>query len=298
MMVLKNQSRAYLLAFLTVLFWSTVATAFKIALRDLNYIQLLLVANFTSLVVYSLILLVRKAPVGFHVPAMHEIGLSALQGFLNPFAYYLVIFKVYSLLPAQVAQPANFIWPVVLMLLSVPLLKQPLRKTGMLALLVSFIGVIILSTQGNLADFNIREPFGIALALSSSLIWSLFWIVNLKDTRDGVQKLFLSTLFSMVYILILALLTGNFMPVFTRPVYAAIYIGLFEMGITFVLWLKALQLSESTARVSNLIYLTPFASLVFIHFILGEHLYYTTFIGLCLIVAGIAIQEIKKAPDQ
>jgi len=298
MMGLKNQSRAYGLALLTVLFWSTVATAFKIALRDLNYIQLLLVANFISLVVYSAILLVRNAPRALHLPVLHEIGLSAIQGFLNPFAYYLVIFKVYSLLPAQVAQPANFIWPVVLMLLSVPLLKQPLRKTGMSALLVSFIGVIILSTQGNLADFNIHEPFGITLALSSSVIWSLFWIMNLKDKRDGIQKLFLSTLFSMVYILILAVLTGNFMPVFTKPVYAAIYIGLFEMGISFVIWLKALQLSESTARVSNLIYLTPFLSLVFIHFILGEHLYYTTFIGLCLIVAGIVIQEIKKGPDQ
>jgi len=293
-MALKNQSRAYLLALITVIFWSTVATAFKIALRDLNYIQLLLVANFTSLIVYSVILMVRRSPRSLHVPTLHEIGLSAIQGFLNPFGYYLVLFKVYSILPAQVAQPVNFIWPVILMLLSVPLLKQPLRKTGILALLVSFIGVIILSTQGNLASFNILEPFGIVLALSSSLIWSLFWIMNLKDKRDGVQKLFLSTLFSMGYIILLALLTGNFMPVFAKPPYAAIYVGLFEMGISFVLWLTALQLSESTARVSNLIYLTPFASLVFIHFVLGEQLYYTSFVGLCLIVAGILIQEIKK----
>ncbi len=48
-----NQSRAYLFALLTVLSWSTVATAFKIALRELNYIQVLLIANAVALGVYG-----------------------------------------------------------------------------------------------------------------------------------------------------------------------------------------------------------------------------------------------------
>jgi uncharacterized membrane protein len=53
---MSSQSRAYLYASLTVFLWSTVATAFKIALRDLNNIQLLLVANITSLLVFTVIL--------------------------------------------------------------------------------------------------------------------------------------------------------------------------------------------------------------------------------------------------
>jgi drug/metabolite transporter (DMT)-like permease len=53
-------------------------------------------------------------------------------------------------------------------------------------------------------------------------------------------------------------------------------------------------LSESTGRVSNLVYLTPFVSLLFIHTILGEKIYFTSVIGLCLIVGGILIQRIKK----
>jgi drug/metabolite transporter (DMT)-like permease len=292
-----NQPRAYLFALLTVLSWSTVATAFKIALRELNYIQVLLIANVVSLGVYGVILIFRRDRVRFFPVSKRDLGFSLSQAILNPFGYYLILFKVYSILPAQIAQPVNFIWPVVLMILSAPLLKQPIRLSGLFALLISFAGVIVLSSQGNLLHFRIKEPFGIALAFASSIVWSLFWIINIKDKRDDVLKLFLSSLISFVLVFILAAVTGNLSSVFSKPLLPAIYIGLFEMGIPFVLWLKALQLSESTGKISNLIYLTPFLSLFFIHTILKERLYYTSLIGLGLIIAGILVQRIKKQPS-
>lgn len=291
---MKNQSRAYLYAALTVFFWSTVATAFKIALTDMNSIQLLVVANITSFIVFALLILMQGKTILLRKTTVSEIGLSAFQGLLNPFTYYLLVFQAYSLLPAQVAQPANFIWPVILMLLSAPLLKQPLRITGMAALLVSFSGVLILSSQGQLGRFRIVEPLGIGMALLSSIAWALFWIVNLKDQRDDLVKLFLSSLFSAIYILILAQATGNLSTISGKSLVAPIYIGLFEMGITFAFWLKALQLSESTGKVANFIYLTPFISLIFIHFILHEKIFYTSFIGLCLIIGGILLGRMKK----
>ncbi|MFO7369670.1 MAG: DMT family transporter [Bacteroidales bacterium] len=291
---MKNQGRAYLFAAITVLLWSTVATAFKIALRDLNNIEVLLIANLTSLVVFLGLLLVSGKTGLLKKETPKSLAFSAFQGLLNPFAYYLILFKAYSLLPAQVAQPTNFIWPVVLMLLSAPLLKQPIRLTGVIALLVSFTGVLILSSQGNLSHFRIVEPAGIALSLSTSVIWAFYWIFNLRDHRDDLVKLFLGFLFSSVYILIVAAFTGTFTGIFQKPLMVAVYIGLFEMGITFALWLKALQLSDSTGKVANLIYITPFASLLFIHFVLHEELYYTSFIGLALIIAGILAGRIKK----
>lgn len=73
----------------------------------------------------------------------------------------------------------------------------------------------------------------------------------------------------------------------------AAYVGVFEMGITFVLWISALKLSENTAKVGNLIFLSPFLSLVFIHFLVGEDILPSTFIGLVFIVMGLFIQQLK-----
>jgi drug/metabolite transporter (DMT)-like permease len=74
----------------------------------------------------------------------------------------------------------------------------------------------------------------------------------------------------------------------------AIYIGLFEMGITFVLWLYALKYSSTTAKVSNLIYLSPFISLIIIHFAVGETILPSTVAGLLMIISGIILQQYLK----
>ena len=72
---------------------------------------------------------------------------------------------------------------------------------------------------------------------------------------------------------------------------ALVYIGLFEMGLTFVLWLSALQLATTTARITNLVYLTPFLSLCFLRLVIGEPIHPATAIGLALIVTSLLFQE-------
>ena len=57
---MKNDSKAVLYACLAVLSWSTVATAFKIALRSLTYFELVLVACLTSLVIFTVLLTVQR----------------------------------------------------------------------------------------------------------------------------------------------------------------------------------------------------------------------------------------------
>ena len=78
-----------------------------------------------------------------------------------------------------------------------------------------------------------------------------------------------------------------------RGLIGASYVGLFEMGITFVIWSRALKLSETTAGVSKFIYLSPFLSLAVIYFVLGEKILPSTIIGLILIVAGIIFEQLK-----
>lgn len=72
---------------------------------------------------------------------------------------------------------------------------------------------------------------------------------------------------------------------------SSIYIGLFEMGISFLFWMKALELAKSAAKVGLMVYLVPFISLIFIHFIVGEQIKITTIVGLSIIVLGLLYQQ-------
>jgi drug/metabolite transporter (DMT)-like permease len=290
-MAQKNDKIAFIYAGLAMLCWSTVSVAFKRALACVSPAQLLLIANTIALLALIIQVTVQGKIKECIRQNRRHILFSMFIGFINPFVYYLILFKAYSLLPAQVAQPINFVWPIMLMLLSVPLLGQKMHFVSLIALLVSFGGVLLLSLQGHTDFHAIEEPAGVVLALSSSLIWALYWIFNVKDKRDDQVKLMTNFFFSSLYITAWCIFTGQLTRIPVAGILPSVYAGLFEMGITFVLWIKALQYATTTARVSNIIYCTPFVSMIFIHFFLHEKIYVTSMAGLILIIGGIILQQ-------
>jgi drug/metabolite transporter (DMT)-like permease len=68
-------------------------------------------------------------------------------------------------------------------------------------------------------------------------------------------------------------------------------VGLFEMGVTWMLWASALRAASNASRVGNLIFLSPLLSLVLISQVLGESIHPATLLGLALIVPGIVLQQ-------
>ncbi len=288
---MKNQKLAYLYIGIVIFLWSTVAAAFKVSLKYLSVLQLLFIASLTSAFVLFVILIFENKVKNLFTGGKKAILYSFITALLNPFLYYLVLFTAYDLLPAQVAQPLNYTWPLVLVILSGIFLKQKIPLLNYIAIAVSFIGAAIVASYGNLSAFHSLNITGVFLALLSALIWGTFWIANLKDKREEAVKLCLNFIIGTVFIFFLGLTKNVFTSVDVRGVAPAIYVGLFEMGITYLLFLKALALSKTTAKVGILVYLAPFLSLIFIRIIVKEETMLSTFIGLLLIVLGIVIDS-------
>lgn len=277
-----------------VLLWATVASAFKVALRYLDVPQMLFIAVLVSTVA----LLIAAAWQGkvkrtFACTRTQYLRSVAL-GFLNPFLYYSVLFEAYDRLPAQEAQPLNYTWPIVLVILSVPLLKQPIGRISAVAIAVSFLGVLVITTRGNPFSLEFADPFGAALAVGSAFLWAAFWLANVRDKRDPVEKLLLTFVFGLVFISAFLLWRGGFEMADLRGIGAAAYAGIFEMGITFLLWMRALSLSRTTAQVGNLVFLSPFLSLALIAVIVGEAILPSSVIGLLFIIGGIVIRRFDR----
>ncbi|WP_139800807.1 DMT family transporter [Geothermobacter hydrogeniphilus] len=289
---MKNQRRAMFYGLAAVLLWSTVASAFKLSLRYLEPAHLLLYSGaFSTLLLGGILVVQGKLGRIFHC-SRREYGMSLLLGLLNPFLYYLVLFKAYDLLPAQQAQPLNYTWAITLSLLAIPLLGQKFKGQEFVALLLSYAGVVVISTEGDILGLNFTEPLGVVLALVSTVIWSLYWIFNTRDQRDPVVALLVNFLFSFPFVLGYSLLFTDLRMPPLPGLLGAAYVGTFEMGFCFVLWLLAMRYAESTARISNLIFISPFLSLVLIHFLVGERILPATLVGLVLIVAGLLVQQV------
>lgn len=286
-----QQARAYTFAGTAVFLWSTVPSAFKLSLRYIDVFQLLLYANATSIVVLSVILALQRRLHLLRRYTWRDLLRLAALGVLNPFLYYVVLFKAYDLLPAQQTAPLTFSWAIPLALLSIPLLGQRITVKAFAALLISYTGVLVISTKGDVLGLDFTSLPGVALALASTVLWALCWIYRTKDTGDPVAGLLVAFCFSLPLITATTAVFSEVTTPHWEGVAGGVYAGVFEMGVSYVLWLQALKLSSTTARVANLIFLAPFGSLVFIHLLVGEPIVPATVAGLTLIVAGNGVQQ-------
>lgn len=289
---MKKGSRAYLYAGLSVLLWGTIPTAFKIALSELSIVTMLGLTTLVSTVVLFLIVILTGKLKLLREMSRREILWSALLGLINPVGYYLMLLAAYNRLPGQVAQPINMIWPIILVFFSIPLLHQRIPARSFIALIISLAGVYIIASQGDPFNPGRSDITGVILALVSGVLWALYFVLNVRDRRDEAVKLFTSFIFGTAYMTVIMALSGSFSEtVSLKGAVASVYCGIFEMGITFWLWLRALQLAETTDRVSNLVYFAPFISLLLLHFIIDEPVYYTTPLGLLFIIGSVLFQN-------
>ncbi|MCP4214648.1 MAG: DMT family transporter [bacterium] len=289
-----DKKKAYILAGLVVLCWSTVASAFKISLRYFSVLELLFYSSLTSTLALAIILAARKKLSLLKTLPGKAYLQSSFLGFLNPFLYYLMVFEAYNLLPAQMAQPLNMTWGIILVLISIPMLKQKVTFTTIFAFLVCMVGVLVISTEGNITSFQVKSSTGLMLALGSAFVWAFYWVINIKDKQDALVRLFVNFLFGTVFILVAFLFTSSFQVPSWAGLLGAVYIGLFEMGLAFAMWMKALKLAPAASDIAILIYAVPFISFFFIALFVGETIKISSVAGAALIIAGILID--KKRP--
>jgi len=286
-----NQNKAYFFAGIVIFFWSTVATAFKLALDHLEPIQLVFYSTIFSVIVLFLITLIQGKLDLIKNFSKSDLLYCAFLGLLNPCLYYIILFKGYDVLPAQEAMVINFSWPIMIVILSIPILKQKIDIKSFLSIVVCYIGVVVIASKGNVFSMQFESPLGVGYILITTVIWSLFWLFNTKNSNDSVVSLFLIFLFSLPYILIIVYLSDSFVIPSLEGAIGSAYIGLFEMGVSVVLWQLALKTSTTVSRIASLVFITPFLSLLILHFVLKEDILVSTIFGVILICLGLILQK-------
>jgi len=285
---------AILYALVAVLLWSTVATAFKITLQYMSPLTMVAGASLASAIVLGCVLVIQgKATQALPLLKRHPIYFFML-GAINPAIYYLILFQAYNLLPASQAQPLNYTWAIALTLLAAVVLKQKIRKRDWSACILGYAGVVLIATQGSFAQLGELNYLGIGLALVSTFLWAGYWILNTKHAGDPVITLFWCFTLMLPILLPLAWAMHDGTSIPWQGWLAVTYVGVFEMGITFVLWLQAMRLTTNTSTVSNLIFISPFISLLLLATFLDEKITHATVGGLLLIVVGLLIQQWRR----
>ena len=277
-----------------VALWSTVATAFKVALGYMTPLELMWLAALVSWALLGALVTRQGEMLG---ALRHGWRTAAWAGLMNPVAYYLLLFAAYDRLPGQEAMALNYTWALAMALLAVPILGQRLTRIDIAAGLIAYAGVWVIATRGAIFDVGFADPLGVALALASTLIWALYWLFNARDQRPPLVAQWQNFSVGLPVLTLLLLTLGPGLQWHGwGGLSAGIYVGLFEMGVAFVLWQFAVQRISRTARVANLIFLSPPVSLLLLFLVVGEPIMASTLVGLVLILGGLGLQQWQKTP--
>ena len=284
--ILGNPPSAVIPALLSVFMWSTVATGFKLGLSVFAVEQLLFLGTgFSWLIFFGYAAINRQLSL-----AADDRKLVCLLGLINPTAYYLILFAAYDRLPAHIAQPINYTWAITLALLAVPLLGQRLSKRTLAGILISYLGVVLLVLTTP-AEAGHVDAFGITLALLSTVLWASYWLLNTRSNAQPASIMFWS--FTVALPLISAICWyGPGLPTLDTTAFGyALWIGAIEMGVTFLLWQRALRQAHSSAKIAQLIFISPFLSLLLIYLLLDEAISLWALPALIVIVFGLVISQ-------
>lgn len=275
-----------------VALWSTVATAFKVALAWMSPLELMWIAVLVSWALMGA-LVIKQGNISTALRTGWRT--AAWAGLMNPVAYYLVLFAAYDRLPGQEAMALNYTWALAMAFLAVPLLGQRLTRMDIVAGLVAYAGVWVIATRGSVFNVSFADPLGVILALASTLLWALYWLLNARDSRIPLVGQWQNFTVGLPVLTILLILGPGFQWHGWPALGAGIYVGLFEMGVAFILWQLAVHKVSRTAKVSNLIFLSPPVSLMLLFLVVGEPILPSTLIGLVLILLGLGVQQFQRS---
>jgi len=292
-----NERRALLFGGAAVLLWSTVATGFKLGLAELEPLELLWLGAATSWVFF-----VCASIVSGRLRALTRLTLRdwlrfGALGLLNPFLYYVVLFEAYDRLPAQIAQPLNYTWAITLAVLAIPVLGQRLTRWTVIGMIISYCGVVILLSQGRIGGVSGIDTIGVALALGSTLIWASYWLATVRASDDPLVMMTASFAVGALAVGIACHIEYGLPALSLRRLGYGAWVGLIEMGVTFLLWQQALRRTANAGRIAQLIFLSPFISLILIDRVLGEHVHASSFVGLAAIVGGLLVARRNRTAE-
>ena len=282
----------YLLALTAVLIWSTMAPLAKAILTDIPNMEALCISGFLAFVFLLLLNLIKRKASKIREYSLRQIGAMCGLGFLGMFLYTALYYYGLSKLSSQEACILNYLWPVMLVIFSCILLKEKLTAKKIIAIVCSFIGIIILSAE-NLASGGSGRLPGMICCILAAACYGLYSVLNKKADMD--QDLTMTVIWLVVAVCsgIFGLLTETW--VMPRGVqWLGIgWLGVMTDAVAYLFWALSLQGIENVAPIANLAYLTPFLSLLLSALFLKEPVRPRAVIALIFIVGGILFQQIR-----
>ena len=282
-----------LYALVTVCIWSTLAAVVKLQLTQVPNLQALAVSSYIAAAFLLLLNLIQGKGVQLRQLKRKDYAVMGGLGFLGLFLYSALYYYGLGTLSSQEACILNYLWPIMLVLFSCPVLKEKMSLWKGAALLCSFFGIVILSA-GGLSSGGTLDVGGAAACIVAAACYGLFSVLNKQRSYDQGISMMVFWLVTALCSTVLGLFTEQWVPLGFGQWLGMLWMGVVVNAVAYLLWALALEGAENTAAVANMAFLTPFLSLLVSALLLKERITLRAVLALVFIVGGILLQKLVE----
>ena len=275
----------------TMIFWGASGVAGKIALNQLDIIEIVAYRFIAAAVILLVITLLWKGPTALSVKK-RDLPLLALLAFLGiPLEFLLQVLALSN------TTVTNFtlifcLAPFFIIFASGILYKEKVTRNKVLGTILAFGGVaFVVMSEGMTLSANL---LGDGVAFLSCIIWSLYTVmgkpINQRYTTLTVLNyVFIFGALELLPFLLFSPLTSP--TAFTGDTWTSmVFLAIFCSLAAFFMYNNGVEkLPAST--VGMFIYLNPLAGVLLAAMVLGESVTVFIFVGMALIILGIFVSE-------
>jgi drug/metabolite transporter (DMT)-like permease len=282
-----NRKKALLLTGLAGFLWGTSFPAIKIGLQYMDaYTFAFLRFLVAALIMLSVLLLTKNFNFNFN-----KKRLILFLGVANGLAYLLQYIGMVFTTASKSSLFINLsaVWVA---LLSPMVLKEHLGGKKIAGVMVSLLGVLLMTTNLNFSSLSQGAIMGDLIVIGAGVIWAFFMVYNkplVKESKNIVQSIAWLLFFTLLPLLLPASLSaGAFSSLPFDAWLAVFYTAIFCWVIPYYLWLKGLKhispVTSSVVLLTEVIVAVAIATLA-----LGEVLTVVSGIGAIFIIIAILI---------
>ena len=211
---------------------------------------------------------------------------TLLIGVYGLFGYHFMLFLALQTAPAVEANLVNYLWPLLIVLLSPIFTKSlSLNFRYVLAAISGFAGAVLAITSGGSGFGFSSIEVGYFFALAAAVIWANYSLATTKVPRFPTPAIGLFALVSGVLAIGAHFLFEPAASISTGDWLLLLVLGVGPLGGAFYLWDAALKIGDPR-RIGLLAFLTPLLSTALLVVVSGNSLSWQLLLATGLIVGG------------
>jgi drug/metabolite transporter (DMT)-like permease len=270
--------RADFLALGAIVLWASLATLATL----LNHIPPFLLTGI-GLLIGSLI----SVPLSKFNLAAWKIPIATLGvGIYGLFGYHLMLFIALQTAPAVEANLVNYLWPLLIVLLS-PLFKKSLKLKfrHLIAATAGFVGAALAISSAGISDSAFEFQVGYLFALAAAVIWASYSLLSTKVPAFETSAIGLFGMISGLLALGAHFVLETPVQISGSDWWLLVVLGLGPLGGAFYFWDAALKVGDPR-RIGLLAFLTPLLSTALLLLVTGKALSWQLGLATFLIIGG------------